>query len=217
MHFSERIKDLRSKHKLNQTDLGNILNVGQRQISYYEKGNDIPQLPALIRLSDFFCVSLDYLVGRSDDPRHEEYLYKAEEALLGEMIFNLLPNYYKDPERRNQNYSTEKRLKIIFILREILKEHYESIVQYREIQKSHEPTLLNEISKRGRYHLQKLGLIEPTHYIVDLDERDKMLQRSQELSELLHSGISEEDTKAEEKGSDDRLAKKDTLFKGGEY
>ncbi|WP_246105429.1 helix-turn-helix domain-containing protein [Sporomusa termitida] len=65
--FSDRLKTLRNKHKINQTVLANLLNVSQRQISYYENGKDTPPLPALITLADYFGVSLDYLVGRSDE------------------------------------------------------------------------------------------------------------------------------------------------------
>jgi transcriptional regulator with XRE-family HTH domain len=65
--FAERLKELRSKHKINQTILADLLNVTQRQISYYESGQDTPPLPSLITLADYFNVSLDYLVGRSDE------------------------------------------------------------------------------------------------------------------------------------------------------
>lgn len=66
--FAQRLNELRTKHKLSQTALASLLNVSQRQISYYESGKDTPPLPALIALADYFNVSLDYLVGRSDKP-----------------------------------------------------------------------------------------------------------------------------------------------------
>lgn len=66
--FSERLKELRTKHKINQTTLAELLHVSQRQISYYEKAQDTPSLTSLIAIADYFDVSLDYLVGRSNDP-----------------------------------------------------------------------------------------------------------------------------------------------------
>lgn len=66
MIFAERLKELRNKHKLSQAVLAELLKVSQRQISYYESGKDTPPLPSLIILADYFHVSLDYLVGRSD-------------------------------------------------------------------------------------------------------------------------------------------------------
>jgi len=66
--FAEQLKKLRNKHKISQTVLADLLHVSQRQISYYESGKDTPPLPSLIVLADYFNVSLDYLVGRSNDP-----------------------------------------------------------------------------------------------------------------------------------------------------
>jgi transcriptional regulator with XRE-family HTH domain len=84
MQFSQRLKDLRIKNKLNQTQLANFLNVGQRQVSYYESGEDIPPLNTLITLSNYFGVSLDYLTGRDDDPRYENFVANAEAVLISE-------------------------------------------------------------------------------------------------------------------------------------
>jgi len=61
----ERLKDLREAKSLNQQGLAIKLNVSQSTISYYETGERKPDLDALIQLSDFFDVSIDYLVGRS--------------------------------------------------------------------------------------------------------------------------------------------------------
>ncbi len=61
-----RIKDLREDHDLTQTKIANILMCDQSLYSKYERGErDIP-LKLLIILSDYYGVSLDYLVGRTD-------------------------------------------------------------------------------------------------------------------------------------------------------
>jgi transcriptional regulator with XRE-family HTH domain len=72
MDFHERLKALRQEKKVNQTVIADILNVGQRQVSYYESGQDVPPLPLLIILADYFNVSLDYLAGRTDNPKINE-------------------------------------------------------------------------------------------------------------------------------------------------
>ncbi len=62
----ERIRNLREDMDLNQTKLAEILSCSQRTYSYYESGgHDIPT-ETLIRLADFFDVSIDYLLGRTD-------------------------------------------------------------------------------------------------------------------------------------------------------
>lgn len=137
MTFSERLKELRKKYNLNQAEIANILNVGQRQISYYENDRDIPPLPALIRLSNYFGVSLDYLSGRSDNPRYEDFIENAEIELFNEaeefikiginaevnsdnefigLVGNFMKNFYNS--RKPKYTSPLARLRLIFATRE---------------------------------------------------------------------------------------------------
>ncbi len=64
--FSDRLKELRSSKKLSQLDLAREIGVSQQAVSYCELGEDIPTLDVLIKIADFFDVTLDYLVGRRD-------------------------------------------------------------------------------------------------------------------------------------------------------
>ena len=59
-----RIRDLREDRDLRQSDLAKMVGIDQRTISNYETGKSNPDSDALIRLADFFNVSIDYLVGR---------------------------------------------------------------------------------------------------------------------------------------------------------
>ena len=61
-----RIKELRYAVKLRQVDVGKATGIDQKTLSNYETGKTHPDSYALIRLADFFNVSIDYLVGRSD-------------------------------------------------------------------------------------------------------------------------------------------------------
>ena len=61
-----RIRDLREDADLTQEDLAKVLNVSQTTYSRYESGElDIPSA-ALIKLADFYNVSVDYILGRTD-------------------------------------------------------------------------------------------------------------------------------------------------------
>ena len=66
--FSERIKALRSERGMTQEALGKIIGVKQDSIYTYEKGKNYPEVRNLIILADYFGVSIDYLVGRTDNP-----------------------------------------------------------------------------------------------------------------------------------------------------
>lgn len=60
-----RIRDLREDRDLRQSDLARETGIDQRTISNYETGKTAPDAYALIKLADYFNVSIDYLVGRS--------------------------------------------------------------------------------------------------------------------------------------------------------
>ena len=63
-----RIKDLREDHDLSQKDLAQYLQCTQVCYSNYETGKrDIPT-EVLLRLADFYGTSVDYLLGRTDEP-----------------------------------------------------------------------------------------------------------------------------------------------------
>ena len=66
--FSERIKELRFQNGMTQDDVGKIIGVKRTSIYTYEKGLNYPEVRGLITLADYFGVSLDYLVGRTDNP-----------------------------------------------------------------------------------------------------------------------------------------------------
>lgn len=66
MTFSERLKSLRKEHNLTQDDLGKVLNYGRTAISGYESGRNEPSYDVLETLSNYFDVSIDYLLGKTD-------------------------------------------------------------------------------------------------------------------------------------------------------
>lgn len=63
-----RMKLLREQHNLSQTDLARILNISRQSYNFYENEKRDPDTEMLIRIADFFNVSLDYLLGRTNDP-----------------------------------------------------------------------------------------------------------------------------------------------------
>lgn len=67
--FSERVKMLREEHGLSQDAVGKIIGVKRYSVYAYEKGKCYPDVPHLIALADYFDVTTDYLLGRTDKPR----------------------------------------------------------------------------------------------------------------------------------------------------
>lgn len=65
----ENIRNLREDHDKIQTELAEYLNVKQTTYSKYELGKINIPVEVLIKLADYYDVSLDYLVGRSKDKK----------------------------------------------------------------------------------------------------------------------------------------------------
>lgn len=63
-----RLKELRKLRKMTQQRLAIELNMNQNTISRYESGEREADYQTLIRFADFFNVSIDYLLKRTDDP-----------------------------------------------------------------------------------------------------------------------------------------------------
>lgn len=66
--LAQRVKELRKQRKLTQRAIAEHLGIKEQAYQRYEYGCPNPSLDRLIELADFFDVSLDYLVGRSDTP-----------------------------------------------------------------------------------------------------------------------------------------------------
>lgn len=64
--FSSRLKELRTDAGLSRAKLAEILNVSTRLIAYWEAGERQCDFDTLIKISDIFNVSADYLLGRTD-------------------------------------------------------------------------------------------------------------------------------------------------------
>ncbi len=70
-YFASRLLVCRKASHLSQKALADILGITDAAVTMMEKGRRVPSFEVLCALADYFNVSLDYLVGRSDDPtRH---------------------------------------------------------------------------------------------------------------------------------------------------
>ena len=63
-----RLKEIRRKRGISQVKLAMELHTTQNTISRYETGDREPGIAELIKIADYFNVSVDYLLGRTEDP-----------------------------------------------------------------------------------------------------------------------------------------------------
>lgn len=64
--FQKRIKQLRLDKDLKCLDVANGTGLSHSAILGYEDGTQIPKMDSLVKIADFFNVSIDYLTGRTD-------------------------------------------------------------------------------------------------------------------------------------------------------
>lgn len=66
--YQRRLRNLREDHDKTQQDIADILGTSQTMYARYERGaNELP-LRHLLKLADYYGVSADYLLGRSNTP-----------------------------------------------------------------------------------------------------------------------------------------------------
>lgn len=87
--FAERLKQLRKEQNISQETLSHEIFVSQESISAYELGKHFPTLDILIKLSDYFGVSMDYLMGRDD------HRFKSDDCSWDSSEESIVANYRK--------------------------------------------------------------------------------------------------------------------------
>ena len=63
--FALRMKTLRKEYGYTQSDVANLLEIGQTTIANYENGSRVPDIAKLSKIADLYQVSVDYLLGRT--------------------------------------------------------------------------------------------------------------------------------------------------------
>ncbi|WP_312560907.1 helix-turn-helix transcriptional regulator [Anaerospora sp.] len=84
MDFKERLRKLRVDKGITQEEFGKIFNVIKQTVSSWENGNSRPDIDSAAKIADFFDVSLDYLLGRTNETSvsNSEVITKIDHALL---------------------------------------------------------------------------------------------------------------------------------------
>ena len=85
--FSIRLKELREKAGYSQAQLAKKIGVGQSTVGMWENGKNKPQNAKLEMLATLFDVSIDYLLGRIDDPNG--VIQDVSQESLSEMRYAL--------------------------------------------------------------------------------------------------------------------------------
>lgn len=103
---AERIKQLRKKKGISQSELAEVIGVKNNTVSTWERGTRKPDFEALNLLSDFFEVSFEYILGNSDK---EEARVKPTEEELDRLALSALADELYDNVKKYCRLSTKSQ------------------------------------------------------------------------------------------------------------
>jgi HTH-type transcriptional regulator, competence development regulator len=93
MTFGKRLRFLRKKKNMTQKDLADVFNLSESTIGMYERDEREPSFEFVRQLADFFNVTTDYLLGRTELPHGYTTETKPEEENTLAKINQLIKEY----------------------------------------------------------------------------------------------------------------------------
>src|SRR5690554_4677039 len=90
--IGKRIRKLRENKGLTQLEFAKSINISNSTLSQYESEHRAPSDEIKIKIADFFNVSLDYLLGQTDDPRPIDQVNKENQERVTKALSD------EDPE-----------------------------------------------------------------------------------------------------------------------
>ena len=103
---AERIKQLRKKKGISQSELAEVIGVKNNTVSTWERGTRKPDFEALNLLSDYFEVSFEYILGSSDK---EEAIVKPTQDELDQLALSALADDLYDNMKKYCQLSTKSQ------------------------------------------------------------------------------------------------------------
>lgn len=101
-----RLKELRKSKSLNQSQVANAIGISQRAYSNYEIGTREPDINTIIKLADYFNVTIDYLLCHEPSPldkRNDNYSFNIDLSDLDKDDFDSVNDYIKFIKSRKTN------------------------------------------------------------------------------------------------------------------
>ena len=116
MSFNEQLTKLRKRNNITQIELANLMNVKQYVISSWETGRSEPNISQIIKLSDIFKISTDYLLDRHIIITNSEDEFNK---VIENINKDIKDDFTKDLIKIFEDIPNNKKEKIINIVKEI--------------------------------------------------------------------------------------------------
>ena len=102
IYFGTRLKELRKSKQITQKELAESIDLVKSSISAYEKDLKYPSIDVLIKLSNYFNVSCDYLLGLSDNLEINKFDLTEEQR---EILIKLITQFHHFNSKRQTEYT----------------------------------------------------------------------------------------------------------------
>ena len=116
MSFNDQLTKLRKRNNITQIELANLMNVKQYVISSWETGRSEPNISQIIKLSDIFKISTDYLLDRHIIITNSENEFNK---VIENINKDIKDDFTKDLIKILEDIPNNKKEKIINIVKEI--------------------------------------------------------------------------------------------------
>lgn len=90
--ISVRLRQLRQEHKISCRQLGKDLGLSASALSHYETGINAPSMENILKIAEYFHVSVDYLLERSEFRNQEDIQKKVQKKVVKQYINKLIDN-----------------------------------------------------------------------------------------------------------------------------
>lgn len=111
MELGNRLKRLREEKGISQIELGKAINISNVMLSRYEKNKRLPDYETLNKLADFYRVTIDYLLGRTNI-RNYEALQASDPRMHYESLppdifehLKIVAQYFIEEDRKKKGKS----------------------------------------------------------------------------------------------------------------
>ena len=116
MSFNDQLTKLRKRNNITQIELADLMNVKQYVISSWETGRSEPNISQIIKLSDIFKISTDYLLDRHIIITNSENEFNK---VIENINKDIKDDFTKDLIKIFEDIPNNKKEKIINIVKEI--------------------------------------------------------------------------------------------------
>ena len=119
--FNTKIKDLRKEHKKTQQNMADLLKIRRSTYGEYERGKILPPMDKMKILADYFNVSIDYLIGGSNETEFATEITFIDVSKQLETALNYLKKHQNELTFNGESLDNESRKILIQSLENGLK------------------------------------------------------------------------------------------------